>query len=76
MSTSSTPATRSASLVSMRAMRPLGMVDVDDAGMDEAAGLEFAGIFGLAGDLGAAVDARGGGTDVGRHGFARCKVWV
>ena len=29
----------------------------DDAAIGEAAGIEFAGIFGFAGDLGAAVDA-------------------
>ena len=41
----------------MRTMRPLGIVDVDDIAMDEAGDVELAGIFGLAGDLGPAVDA-------------------
>ncbi len=39
----------------------------DDAAIGEAAGVEFAGIFGFASDLGAAVDAWGGSADVIHH---------
>ena len=52
-----TPGTRNASAVSMRLMRPFAMVEFDDIAMHEAGDVELAGIFGLAGDLGPAVDA-------------------
>ena len=45
VSTSITPSTRSASLVSMRAMRPLAMVDVDDAAIGEAGTLNSPAYF-------------------------------
>src|SRR5262249_5162813 len=42
----------------------------DDAAVGEAGRIEFGGIFGRAGDLGASVDAGGRSADVGLHGVA------
>ena len=71
VSTSITPSTGSASLASMRAMRPLAMVDATTLAMGEAGHVELAGIFRCAGDLGAAVDAGCGGADVSASWTAR-----
>ena len=43
----------------------------DDIALDEAGDVELAGIFGFAGDLGPAVDARGSCSDIGCHGAHR-----
>ena len=40
----------------------------DDGAVNESRGVEFAGIFRAAGDFGMAVDARGGGADIGSRG--------
>ena len=44
---------------------------LDDIAMDEAGDIELAGIFGLAGDLGPAVDAGRRCSDIGCHGAHR-----
>src|SRR5262249_31610415 len=46
----------------------------DDTGIGEAGHIELGGIFGCAGDFGAAVDAGCGGADVSRHELPRSIV--
>ena len=65
--TSITPVTRSASLVSMRTMRPFAIVDATMAAVNQAVGVELGGVFRRAGDLGAAIDARRRRSDVIGH---------
>src|SRR5262249_33439334 len=43
----------------------------DDAAMGEAVGIVLAGVSGGSGDLGSAVNARGGTADIGLHGSTR-----
>ncbi len=56
--------------MSMRVMRPLAIVAHDEARVREARGVELSGVFGGAGDLGDAVNARCRGADVFLHGGA------